>query len=503
MRRRKFIQLSSLASLPLILKSCDWVSDEAGYPVTVFTDIHTGHLIFESQSFPRKERTKTKTLIVGGGLAGLAAASQLKGQDFLLCELSDRLGGTSAHHQVGGVDFAQGAHYDLAYPANYGADVLNLLKSLEVIEYQPWKDAWSFVDRQYVIPERRSNQCFFNGELREDVLPRDTLYQDFARLLQGFSGEMTMPTRLISEQYHELNHVTFLNFLQDKLALTPEFIRGLDYHMLDDWGGTASQVSALAGIHYFACRPYFNQVVELFSPPEGNAYFIKKLAALHDKELLTGHLVKSIKEQNGHFLAEVVDVNQREVLEIEAERVVYAGQKHALKYIMPEQYVQFESTQYAPWLVVNVLLKNELEEIGYWQNEMIMEDQSFLGFIDSNIQHKEPQQTRVLTAYYCLPPASREDLRNVEANKLVIAEKTLGYINQYFKRDISGLVQEVFIKVMGHAMPIPHPGYLFNDRNQNRIHKNMVFAGVDNGRLPLLFEAVDSGIQAVRSFQSS
>jgi len=39
---------------------------------------------------------------------------------------------------------------------------------------------------------------------------------------------------------------------------------------------------------------------------------------------------------------------------------------------------------------------------------------------------------------------------------------------------------------------------LFADKNDNRLHSNMTFAGVDNARLPLLFEAMDSGIQAAK-----
>ena len=54
------------------------------------------------------------------------------------------------------------------------------------------------------------------------------------------------------------------------------------------------------------------------------------------------------------------------------------------------------------------------------------------------------------------------------------------------------------MKVLGHAMPIPTVNYLLNDQNKYRSKPNLVYAGVDNGRLPLLFEAIDSGIQAVK-----
>lgn len=498
MQRRKFIQLSSLATLPLILKSCNWLEPVVDYEVTVFTDIHTGHLLFESQAYPKQPAQRTETVIVGGGIAGLSAASQLKDRDFMLFELSENLGGTSSWHDHEGIPFAQGAHYDLAYPANYGQQVLELLESMNIIEYQKWKDSWSFKDSQHIIIHRRKNQCYDHGTLRQEVLPLGELYEQFNQLIESYQGEMVMPSRLINTQYHALNQLNFKGFLEEKFTLTADFLRGLDYHMLDDWGGTASQVSALAGIHYFACRPYQKEVVDLFSPPNGNGYFIEKLAGLHQDGLHTGHLVKSIKESKGCFEVQVVDMQNKVIKTIQSDKVIYAGQKHALKYIMPDQYPLFKDNVYAPWLVLNIVIRDELDEIGYWQNEMITDDITFMGFMDSNQQEQNVAGKRVLTAYYCLPPESREDLRSVEANKQVIAGKTLGYLSDYFMCDITPLVQHVYIKVMGHAMPIPQPGYLLDDKNTVRKYKNLTFAGVDNGRLPLLFEAIDSGLEAVK-----
>ena len=147
-------------------------------------------------------------------------------------------------------------------------------------------------------------------------------------------------------------------------------------------------------------------------------------------------------------------------------------------------------------MVVNLVLERSTDNWGYWQNEMLTRDETFLGFIDSTTQHKASPRHRVLTAYYCLPPSSRNDLVNVEATKNQIAESTAQHISNYWGKDIRPTLRQVDIKVMGHAMPIPGKGYLFDDKNQYRKNSNIVYAGVDNSRLPLLFEAVDSGIMA-------
>ena len=45
-------------------------------------------------------------------------------------------------------------------------------------------------------------------------------------------------------------------------------------------------------------------------------------------------------------------------------------------------------------------------------------------------------------------------------------------------------------------MPIPKPGYLTKSRNLSI--DGLAFAGADTGRLPLLFDALESGIQAAK-----
>ena len=57
-----------------------------------------GHLIKNALSLKICKKRQTETLIVGGGLAGLAAAHALKNKDYMLLELDDRFGGS--HPQI-------------------------------------------------------------------------------------------------------------------------------------------------------------------------------------------------------------------------------------------------------------------------------------------------------------------------------------------------------------------------------------------------------------------
>lgn len=501
MNRRKFVKSGTLITLPLILQSCDWPTSKKGYSVDVVSDATIGHLLYNSQSFVKGATIETEYLVVGAGIAGMTAACQLKENDLLVCELSDKLGGSSSAVDFKGISISQGAHYDLEYPKGYGKEVLEFLNQLDIIEYHSWSDSWSFKDNKHIVLHRRKNQCFDHGEFRKDVLKEGTLKNKFLNLLDKFSGEMHLPTRLIKNEIRQLNKISFLDFLNENLMLNDAFIQGLDYHMKDDYGAGCKDVSALAGIHYFKCRPYYNEIVELFSPPEGNFYFINRMVKqLKKEQILTNHLVKEIKEEENGFSVEVIDVKSKTIKTIRPKKLIYAGQKHALKYIYPEGHKLFEKNTSSPWMVVNVVVDNTLPLPAFWQNEMLTDDSSFMGFVDSGAQHSSQNKYRSLTAYYCLPVKSRKDLLNVEADKDKIAEATIRHISDYFKEDIADKVLKVFVKVMGHAMPIPIPGYLFDDKNQQRTNTNITYAGVDNGRLPLFYEAVDSGLEAVKAF---
>lgn len=475
------------------------------FDVTFLNDMAVGHLAFESHSFPTSKILKTKYLIVGGGIAGMSAAYQLRHEDFMLFELSDLLGGSSAGSRYKNISLCHGAHYDLSYPSNYGREVLSMLEDLKIIEFDQFSNTWKFVDKRYLIPKNRESQTFAHGSFRNDVLADGETKTAFIDLMKSFSGSMPMPTRLINEEFRYLNQISFVQWLKQQISIEQDFIDGLDYHMKDDYGAGASQVSALAGIHYFACRPYYTKAVELFSPPEGNSYFIKKLYDQLPKEkIYRSHLVKAIHEKDKIFGIEVVDAVKQEVMKISCEKIIYAGHKHSLKYIYPKDFYLFGQTQYAPWVVVNFIFKkswnagsNVKVDQAFWQNEIISEDKSLLGFVDSKSQNAD--DSRVLTVYYCFKPEEREMMSLIEERKQSFINQTLTHLEKYFDKALKSHVEKVFIKQMGHAMPIPGQGYLFNDANRERSNPNLVYAGVDNGNLPLLFEALDSGIEACKA----
>ncbi|BDS13183.1 NAD(P)-binding protein [Aureispira anguillae] len=505
MNRRDFMKFGALSLSPILVKYLnDWTTETAenNFDIEILSDAGVGHVLWESKDYAWGENLTTQCLIVGGGIAGLSAAYQLRSEDFLLCELSDYLGGSSSANAHKDQYFAQGAHYDLAYPAYYGKEVLKMLYDLNVIDRHPTKEEWVFVDKHYLIASERESITYDKGTFRKDVLPEGKMKQQFEALLRPFVGKMPMPTTLIDPAFHDLNTLTFRAFLEQKLTLDANFIAAIDYGMIDDWGATSSMISALAGIHYYTCRPYFDENPELFSPPQGNAYFAQKIISqLPQERLLANRLVRAIEKNEQGFEVTVIDVKKKQQFKIQTTKIVYAAHKHALKYIYPTGYDLFKNNQYAPWVVINIVLnQNTLEKV-YWQNECLSGNPNFMGFVDSAAQFQSLTTRRTLTAYYCLEPKLRNDLLEIDQKAPALVEQTIEAIEEILKQPIRKKIEKVYLKVMGHAMPIPQPNFLLQNPNARTQQTGIAYAGVDSGRLPLFFEAADSGLQAARLLQ--
>ncbi|AZQ62705.1 NAD(P)/FAD-dependent oxidoreductase [Flammeovirga pectinis] len=505
MKRRNFIKLSSTAMFSYLYGCKGENSSTLPFEVTFRSDQKVGHTVMESLLYPKVKQQNVDYIIVGGGVSGLTSAYKLKGQDYLLFELSDRFGGSSSAENYKNTRFAQGAHYDMSYPNKFGTDALNVLLELGVIQKEG--EIYEFVDKEYLINKDDLSWCSYKGEYYDDVFFDLESEEKFYALIEEFFDKITLPTSLISDELMYLDTMTFAHWLSiQDVALSEEFLLGVDYHLKDDFGADANVISALAGISYYAVRPNDYKWASTFSPPQGNAYFIDKLLdSLPTQKCKLNHIVRGIEHlEDGTFKVEVIDVQNQKINLINTKNIIYAGQKHALKYICKPLYQPFKDQKTAPWLVVNILLKkNTTIPLGAWQNEVLSSDWKFLGFVDSSTQKTE--EYRVLTAYYCFPDSDREKLITIENQQNDFVNYTIENIATFLKVDnliFKEGIEKVFMHALGHGMPIPTVNYLKQDKNKNRPYKNLVFAGVDNGRLPFLIEAIDSGISAINTLKS-
>ncbi|MBL4716666.1 MAG: hypothetical protein COC01_00985 [Bacteroidetes bacterium] len=498
MNRRAFIKIGTLFFA--VGMGCNTKKYEGGkltnYPITIDSNRSIGHLARKSLLHGISQEIKTDVLIVGAGIAGMAAACSLKGRDNILCDLNPHLGGTSGAITIDNQQFSQGAHYDMSYPGYYGEDGLELLESLNIIVYNNTLDRWDFKDKQHVIKTELEERCYRNGQLYPSVLVDSELKQNFLDLMHPYNGKMVLPTTQINANIKNLDHLTFSVYLNKYLPVTSDFMEAIDYQMMDDYGGKSDQVSALAGIHYYRCRPYYSKLEpEIFSPTEGNYYFIQKMMNhLNSEQVKPNSLVVGLEKLQKGWDVDIWEVTNERKVRYTCKNVIYAGQKHLLKYIHPESYKIFNDVKYAPWIVINIELQGESIDEDFWQNDFLSTNGQFLGFINSRAQTKKGN--RVLTAYYCYPDIYHHMVQDLENGANEIVDQTITFINTYFKKDLDPFIKHVYVKLLGHAMPIPVPGYLSKNREVEK--DGLSFAGVDTGRLPLMFDALDSGIQAAK-----
>ena len=189
----------------LALAGCGAAPEIAGG--FVGTHPERGHLLRDVASRAPDTTRRTRVLIAGGGVAGLAAARALRlggVDDFALLELEDLAGGNARAGHMDGLTCPLGAHY-LPLPGDDSHEVQDLLEELGL--RQRVAGRWTYDERHLChSPQER---LFFNGQWQEGLLPLegvgpDTLaqYRRFAQRVRELMAQtrFAMPTDSATSQ---------------------------------------------------------------------------------------------------------------------------------------------------------------------------------------------------------------------------------------------------------------------------------------------------------------
>ena len=432
---------------------------------------------------------KTRVLIAGGGVAGLAVARalRLRGMDdFALLELEDSAGGNSRGAEVGGLACPLGAHY-LPLPSDDAPEVQDLLEELGLRSRVSGR--WQYDDRHLChSPQER---LFFNGHWQEGLLPLQGVddrtlaqYQKFAALVEQArkTARWNMPVQKGTPALVQsaLSAITFIAYLQQN-GLDDHHLRWyLDYCCRDDYGAGIATVSAWAGIHYFASRHGFHvpgsESVEregLLTWPEGNAWLTRRLAAPLGERLRTGRVVLRITNAKHGVEVDAFNTATQSVERWQAEQVVVA-----LPVFVAARVVQdapdflrqaARKVVYAPWLVANIHIAQPLHDrpgpAPSWDN--VLYDTGLgtggLGYVDATHQSLQALAgATVLTHYRALGDAHGLGV-GVDGRKLLLDKPWVAWRDDILSElalahpDLAGKATRVDIMRYGHAMAIPTP----------------------------------------------
>ncbi len=438
---------------------------------------------------------KTRVVIAGGGVAGLAAARalRLRGmQDFALLELEDSAGGNSRSAEIAGIACPQGAHY-LPLPGDDAPEVQDLLEEMGLRKRVSGR--WQYDERHLChSPQER---LFFNGEWQDGLLPvhgvaASTLaqYQKFAVLVEQARGaaRWTLPVqnRPPALVQSALAAITFIAYLDQQGLDDPHLRWYLDYSCRDDYGAGIATVSAWAGIHYFASRHGFHapgtDLVEregLLTWPEGNAWLTRRMAAPLGERLHTGRVVLRITSAKHGVEVDAFNTATQSTERWLAERAVVALPIFVAARVVhnPPDFLRQAARQvvYAPWLVANIHIAQALHDrpgpAPSWDNVLYHDDGDGagqgLGYVDATHQNLQAVAgPTVLTHYRALGDVAGAAIGvavGAAGRKLLLERPWSAWRNQIVRElsqahpDLSSKATRMDITRYGHAMAIPVP----------------------------------------------
>jgi len=488
--RRRFL---GAAAGSLALAACEGPSStahiEGGFDGI---DLARGHALRDGAlaSGAPEETRRARVLVAGGGVAGLAAARALRQagiEDFALLELEDRPGGNSRGTAVQGLPCPMGAHY-LPVPGDEASEVQDLLEELGLRRRVAGR--WTYDERHLChSPQERLH---FQGQWQDGLLPVQdvparTLEQyrrfdaqvDALRRREHFA--IPMARSAVGPEQLALDAQTFDAWLASQGLDDPHLRWYLDYCCRDDYGAGSGQVSAWAGIHYFASRHGFHapghaaddadEREAVLTWPEGNGWLTARLAAPLGERLQCGQVVTRIAQTRSGVEVDVFDAVRKRRVRWQAGHCIVALPVFVAARVVenPPDFLRSTAAalRHAPWLVANVHLRVPLADrpgaAPSWDN--VLYGTRGLGYVDAGHQRLDPTPRETVISWYRPLGPSRYD-EGIDGRQMLLERPWTFWRDELLSElsvahpDIAGLATRMQITRYGHAMAIPAPGLL-------------------------------------------
>lgn len=528
--------LAAFLGAPFALAACG--RREAAPPLpageVVGASDGVGHLIRDGLRPEPEAWERAGVVIIGGGVAGLAASWRFLRagfEDFVLLELEAEPGGTArSGEEHGVVPYPWGAHY-LPAPQRENRALVALLDELGVLEGAD-AEGEPIVAEQFLCrdPEER---VFYRGRWYEGLYLHAGATEEDARQLKHFNAEVdawaawrdaqgrrafSIPVARGSDdaEVAALDRVSMGEWMRAR-GFTSERLRWLvDYGCRDDYGLNVEQASAWAGLFYFASRMKGPgaEAQPLITWPEGNGRLVRHLYEKARPRVRLGLAVADVRtevesvrvENRGGVEVVAVGRDGRGAVGFRAERVVFAAPQFLTKYLLksyregatPGHVAEFE---YGAWMVANLFLSDRPRAgLGFppaWDN--VLYESPSLGYVTATHQRGLERGPTVFTYYYPLtdddPRAARTRL--LSAGRDEWAEVALSDL-QRAHRDVRALTRRLDVMRWGHAMIRPRVGFQWGGARvqAQRPFGPVHFAHTDLSGVALFEEAFDHGLRA-------
>jgi hypothetical protein len=481
-------------------------------------------------NFPQPSETRrVPVAIVGAGIGGLAAGWKLAKAgfgDFLMVELEAEAGGNSRAGRNEVTAYPWAAHY-LPLPTREATSVRELLAELGVLQGDPHA-AQPRYDERYLCstPQER---LYRNGMWQEGVLPLagvsaaereqyrrfHALMDDLKRRKDGqgrraFALPMALSSR--APDLLALDKLSMRDWLLGQGLDSPHLHWYVDYSCRDDYGTGLAEVSAWAGIHYFASRNGEAQDASsdtVLTAPEGNAWLAHGMAQsittrVGDR-LLKNALVFRVANTGKQVEIDLWLPAENRTLRLLANQLIWAAPLFLLPHVFAGHdalKVAARSVSHAPWLVANLTLSRFPEDRTgappAWDN--VLYSGPGLGYVVATHQQMRVRPAATVFTYYralneMTPRQGRAQLRDTPRE--VWAEKILAELERPHP-DIRAVTTRLDVFRNGHAMARPLPGFLSGAARQRFAadSERIRFAHADVSGFSLFEEAQYRGVLA-------
>jgi len=485
-----------------------------------------GHLLRDGASLvPDGEPERADIVVVGSGVSGASAAWRLGGAgiEVLMLELEAFPGGTSAWSEDGVVPHPWGAHY-LPAPNPSARATLRLLEELGAVTGYANDGAPTF--REELLCHAPDERLFFRGEWHPSLVPLAALdageraeFERFqqvrARLrdLVGRDGKPAFTIPLVGSsrdpELLALDRMTMAAWLEREGFRSPFLRWYVEYATLDDFGSTLDDVSAWAGLHYFAARKLETEQLRgshYLVWPEGNGRLVRHLLDKMHGRREARALVLAIEPRPGDVIVHALDLSgdRPRRRTIRARGVVLAVPGFVARRLLPPALAARVVRRTAsPWLVANLHVKRPLEPNRAWDS--VLYRGAGLGYVDSGHQRTEPREDTIFTYFRAFGDADVEGTRArlvSERWASLAADVLLDLAPAH--PDLAETTSRLDVMVWGHAMPRPRPGFLTEDgvapfEPTPLLDARVAWAHVDRTGYALFEEANAHGVRAAEA----
>ena len=446
-------------------------------------------------------------VILGSGIAGLTTAWKLAREgfrNFILVAGPELHGNARSSVYAPGAErlrYPTGAHY-LPLPSMESTHVREMLAAFGLITDGAMTERPSFDERALVhAPDER---LFVDGRWQEGLVPagsaaesgRSEIDRFFAlietlRVARGVDGRkaFAIPVAAASTDpaWTALDRIPFAAWLARENFVDPALRWYLDYCCRDDYGANAAQVSAWAGLHFFAARNGLAANAErgaVLTWPGGldalatqleRAAFPTPSAAPDGiaPRLIAGTAVSLLHVARGVEVTCVTEGPAASSFIVRARRAVSAMPLHVAAHVVDSILADgYDSSRHAPpvasWMIANFMMNRFPEEEPgadlAWDNVLYGSDG--LGYVVSTHQdiRVAPAAQTVFTAYRALAGMKPHETRRwlQDASPSEIGELAARELRTVYGWRFAPCVERVEITLRGHAMATPAPGTLAN-----------------------------------------